>query len=83
MSSEIVWEEEKKTTFEVMSLEDLKRAIGDPQLRIACMKSGRAELRLQYLNTVMRWYELEDLNTEQSIDFTEDVNFLTSQSTTS
>lgn len=83
MSSEIVWEEEKKTTFEVMSLEDLKRAIGDPQLRIACMKSGRAELRLQYLNTVMRWYELEDLNTEQSIDFTEDVNFLTNQSTTS
>ena len=83
MTSEIVWEEEKKTTFEVMSLEDLKRAIGDPQLRIACMKSGRAELRLQYLNTVMRWYELEDLNTEQSIDFTEDVNFLTNQSTTS
>ena len=83
MSSEIVWEEDIQTVFEVMSLEDLKRAIGDPQLRIACMKSGRAELRLQYLNTVMRWYELEDLNTEQSIDFTEDVNFLTSQSTTS
>ena len=79
MSSEIVWEEEKQTVFEVMSLEALKRAIGDPQLRIACMKSGKAELRLQYLNTIMRWYELENLNTEQSIEFTEDVNFLTDQ----
>jgi|6_EtaG_2_1085325.scaffolds.fasta_scaffold24603_7 uncharacterized protein YcgL (UPF0745 family) len=76
MSSEIVWEEEKKTTFEVMSLEDLKRAIGDPQLRIACMKSGRAELRLQYLNTVMRWYELQQGHHIQTVEFEEDINFL-------
>jgi len=76
MSSEIVWEEEKKTTFEVMSLEDLKKAIGDPQLRIACMKSGRAELRLQYLNTVMRWYELQQGHHIQTVEFEEDINFL-------
>jgi len=57
-SIEIVFEEEKSAN-KVMSREDLEMALGSPTLRKACLKSSNPELHLKYLNTVIRWYSLE------------------------
>jgi hypothetical protein len=57
MTEEIVFEE-KQPENEVMSREELETAIGSPTLRKACLKSPDPRLHLEYLNTVIRWYEL-------------------------
>ena len=51
--------EEKQPANKVMSREDLEMELGSPTLRQACSKSSNPELRLKYLNTVIRWYSLE------------------------
>jgi hypothetical protein len=56
--AEIVFEE-KQAVNEVMSKAELETALGSPTLRRACLKSSNPELHLKYLNTVIRWYELE------------------------
>ena len=57
MTEEIVIEE-KQPANEVMSREELETALGSPSLRKACLRSPDPKLHLKYLNTVMRWYEL-------------------------
>jgi len=59
MTEEIVIEE-KQPLIEVMSKKELEAALGSPALRKACLKSSDPELHLSYLNTVMRWHELEE-----------------------
>ena len=64
MTEEIVIEE-KQPGNEVMSREELEIALGSPTLRKACLKSPDPKLHLEYLNTVMRWYELKLLCSSQ------------------
>ena len=78
MTEEIVFEE-KQPANEVMSREDLETALGSPSLRKACLKSSNPELHLKYLNTVMRWYELQQGYNTQTVEFEEDINFLDSK----
>jgi len=75
MTEEIVFEE-KQPANEVMSREELETALGSPSLRKACLKSTNPELHLKYLNTVMRWYELQQGHHIQTVEFEEDINFL-------
>ena len=75
MTEEIVFEE-KQPANEVMSREELETAIGSPTLRKACLKSPDPKLHLEYLNTVMRWYELEQRHSTQIVEFESDMNFL-------
>lgn len=75
MTEEIVFEE-KQPANEVMSREELETALGSPSLRKACLKSSNPELHLKYLNTVMRWYELQQGYNTQTVEFEEDINFL-------
>ena len=75
MTEEIVFEE-KQPANEVMSREELETALGSPSLRKACLKSTNPELHLKYLNTVMRWYELQQGYHIQTVEFEEDINFL-------
>ena len=65
MTEEIVFEE-KQPANEVMSREELETAIGSPTLRKACLKSPDPRLHLEYLNTVIRWHELEMKYTDSS-----------------
>tara|TARA_Y100000310_G_scaffold286629_1_gene310968 strand:- start:34 stop:273 length:240 start_codon:yes stop_codon:yes gene_type:complete len=78
MTEEIVFEE-KQPANEVMSRGDLEKALGSPSLRKACLKSTNPELHLKYLNTVMRWYELQQGYNTQTVEFEEDINFLDSK----
>ena len=78
MTEEIVFEE-KQPANEVMSREELETALGSPSLRKACLKSSNPELHLKYLNTVMRWYELQQGYNTQTVEFEEDINFLDSK----
>jgi hypothetical protein len=75
MAKEIVFEE-KQPPNEVMSREELETAVGSPTLRKACLKSSDPRLHLEYLNTVIRWYELEERNNTQTVEFENDMNFL-------
>jgi len=75
MTKEIVIEE-KQPGNEVMSREELETAIGSPTLRKACLKQADPRLHLEYLNTVMRWYELEQRHNAQIVEFENDMNFL-------
>ena len=75
MTKEIVIEE-KQPANEVMSREELETAIGSPTLRKACLKQADPRLHLEYLNTVMRWYELEQRHNAQIVEFENDMNFL-------
>ena len=75
MTEEIVFEE-KQPANEVMSREELKTAVGSPTLRKACLKSPDPRLHLEYLNTVMRWYELKQGYNTQTVEFEDDMNFL-------
>ena len=75
MTEEIVFEE-KQPANEVMSREELETAIGSPTLRKACLKSPDPRLHLEYLNTVMRWYELKQGYNTQTVEFEDDMNFL-------
>jgi len=65
MTKEIVFEE-KQPPNEVMSREELETAVGSPTLRKACLKSSDPRLHLEYLNTVIRWHELEMKYTDSS-----------------
>jgi hypothetical protein len=58
MTEEIVFEE-KQPANEVMSRKELETALGSPTLRKACLKSPDPRLHLKYINTMMRWHELE------------------------
>ena len=70
MTEEIVFEE-KQPENEVMSREELKTAIGSPTLRKACLKSPDPRLHLEYLNTMMRWHELEMKYWEERVSRTD------------
>ena len=70
MTEEIVFEE-KQPANEVMSREELKTAIGSPTLRKACLKSQDPRLHLEYLNTMMRWHELEMKYWEERVSRTD------------
>ena len=70
MTEEIVIEE-KQPANEVMSREELKTAIGSPTLRKACLKSQDPRLHLEYLNTMMRWHELEMKYWEERVSRTD------------
>ena len=78
MTEEIVFEE-KQPANEVMSREDLEKSLGSPILRKACLRSQDPRLHLEYLNTIMRWYELKQGYHIQTVDFEEDINFLDSE----
>ena len=70
MTEEIVFEE-KQPANEVMSREELEAALGSPTLRKACLKSSDPRLHLEYLNTVMRWHELEMKYWEERVSRTD------------
>ena len=68
MYAEEIVIEEKQPANEVMSREELEMALGSPTLRKTCLKQADPRLYLEYLNTVMRWYELEqEHNTRKEI----------------
>ena len=79
MTEEIVFKEELLPVNEVMSREELEIAVGSPTLRKACLKSPDPRLHLEYLNTVMRWYELQQEYNTRTVEFEEDINFLGSE----
>ena len=76
MYAEEIVIEEKQPANEVMSREELETALGSPTLRKACLKSQDPKLHLEYLNTVIRWYELEERDNTQTVEFENDMNFL-------
>jgi hypothetical protein len=43
------------------------------------LKSQDPRLHLKYLNTIIRWYELEQGYNTRTVEFEEDVNFLDSK----
>ena len=77
MTEEIVFEEKLQPN-EVMSRKELETALGSPTLRKVCLKSPDPRLHLEYLNTVMRWYELKQGYNTQTVEFENDMNFLDS-----